>query len=157
MIGTFVRAKRIDNHAWAYGSVFLTYYRHTDTYDYWLESRSGIITKNNITTLLFRHPISLYSFRDGGAYVDTDICPIIDPETICPYIGIKDKNNIKIFKDDIVRTKHGRLCRVVWFTSPNYNGWDLAPIEMEHPAPDKYDLWQPENLEVIGNIFDNSE
>lgn len=157
MISTYVRAKRFDDNIWDYGSIFLAYYAQTNAYDYFYDSRSGVYRGKNIVTLLSRDPISLYNFRDDDTYIDTNINPIVDPETICSYIGIEDKNGIKIFKNDIVKTKHGRLCKVIYFTSPNYIGWDLAPLEIEHPDPDKFDLWLPENLEVIGNVYDNPE
>lgn len=71
------------------------------------------------------------------------------------YIGRKDINKKEIYEGDIVRTNSGRLCRVVWFSSPQYQGWDLEPIETKNPAPKEWNLW--EYLEIIGNIFDNPE
>ena len=49
----------------------------------------------------------------------------VDPNTVGQYTGKEDKNGVKIFKDDIIKTKYGRLCQVVWFYSNAYNGWDL--------------------------------
>lgn len=77
----------------------------------------------------------------------------IIPETTSCYTGITDRNNVKIFENDIVKTKYGRLCKVIWFSSPSYQGWDLLPIESEHEKPSERDLWN--NLEVVGNVFDN--
>lgn len=77
------------------------------------------------------------------------------PETVGQFIGRYDKNDKKIFENDIVKTKYGRKCVVVWFSSDKYNAWDLKPVEnYERKAPDKYDLWNPENLEVVGNVFE---
>ena len=83
----------------------------------------------------------------------------VDPNTVGQYTGKEDKNGVKIFKDDIIKTKYGRLCQVVWFYSNAYNGWDLRPIgDVIHTrCPDEYDLWVSENLEVVGNIYDNPE
>ena len=69
------------------------------------------------------------------------------------YIGVKDKNGKEIYEDDIVRTKKGRLCKVVWFCSPQYQGWDLIAIETNNPYPEKWRLW--EGLEVVGNVYEN--
>lgn len=76
-------------------------------------------------------------------------------ETIGRYIGITDKNKRKIFDGDIVKTKYGRTCKIVWLSTQNCQCWDLIPLESKHPAPDEYDLWDSKNLEVIGNIYDS--
>ena len=79
------------------------------------------------------------------------------PETVGQYTGLTDKNSTKIFEGDIVETKYGRWCQVIWFSSPRGQRWNLIPLEDKHKCPDDYDLWTPKNLEVIGNIHDNSE
>lgn len=77
------------------------------------------------------------------------------PDTVGQFIGVLDKNKRQIFDGDIVRTKYGRICKVVWF-SPQLC-WDLYPLECKSKTPDTYDLFKSENLEVIGNIYDNPE
>lgn len=79
----------------------------------------------------------------------------VDPETVGQYTGVFDKNKRKIFDGDILKTKYGRICKVVWF-APQLC-WDLYPLECKSKAPDAYDLFKSENLEVIGNIYDNPE
>lgn len=87
---------------------------------------------------------------------------LVDTETVGQYAGLIDKNGKKIFEGDIVKTKYGRLCIVVWFTSPQHNGWDLTPVDTienirRTKCPDAYDIYKKDNLEVIGNIHDNPE
>ena len=77
------------------------------------------------------------------------------PETVCQYVGITDKNSKKIFENDVVKTKYGRLCQVVWVSSPYYQCWDMTGLESKHQAPDWRDIWYKNNLEVVGNIYDN--
>lgn len=80
----------------------------------------------------------------------------VDPKTMGRFIGRKDKNNKNIFEGDIVKTKYGRLCAVRILNSPSFIGVDLVGLEQFHNVPDKFDLFKSENLEVVGNIYDNT-
>lgn len=82
----------------------------------------------------------------------------IDPETLCQYTGLKDKNGNRIWENDIVGAwsegKHtiGRVKRRVdglYIIYPSYQKqefWGLCPDENGKTT-----------VEVIGNIFDNTE
>lgn len=63
--------------------------------------------------------------------------------------GIRDKNNVIIYEGDTVETKYGRFCKVVWKSTPCFVGFDLEPLEIENHAPDAFDLWGQENLEIV--------
>lgn len=87
---------------------------------------------------------------------------VIYPGTLGRFTGMHDKNGKKIFEDDVVKTKYGRLCVVVWFSSRAHCGWDLKPVDtvdniVHRKPPTEYDLWEDKNLEVVGNIHDNPE
>ena len=121
------RAKRKDNKEWIEG-----YYAET------IAEMKGFWTAKMVMQFIIT--------KDAESF-------LIDRETVSRYTGITDRNNVKIFENDIVKTKYGRLCKVIWFSSPSYQGWDLLPIESEHEKPSERDLWN--NLEVVGNVFDN--
>lgn len=89
------------------------------------------------------------------------MCWEVNPDTVGQFTGMYDKNGRKIFEGDIVRTKFGRLCIVRWFSSPMYSCWDLKAIEttsnLAFPRPVYTDLYKKDNLEIVGNIYDNPE
>lgn len=80
----------------------------------------------------------------------------IDPETICQYTGITDKNGKRIWENDILVEKHrGRIhyiFKVVW--DAEEGSWMC-----ESKFDSKYGIGiiNSSKFEKIGNIFDNPE
>lgn len=81
------------------------------------------------------------------------------PETLCQYTGLTDKNGKKIWENDIVLKSdvnplgwnRTRNCKVL-FTNSGY--WSLLT---EYGDGYWVGEFEREQLEVIGNIFDNPE
>lgn len=63
--------------------------------------------------------------------------------------NVRDKNYVLIYEGDTVRTKYGRLAKIVWKSTPCFLGFDMEPLDCDNPAPDAFDLWNSENLEVV--------
>lgn len=72
-------------------------------------------------------------------------------------VGV-DKNYNYLYEGDYVKTKYGRICEIIWLNTNAFKGYDLKPVlELDKPAPDKEDMWNPHNLEKTkieaSNIF----
>ena len=121
--------------------------------DEWVYGYYAVIGKRSV--IIKSNSESYYSVdenlqkRSGNEIVD------VKADTVGRYIGIYDKNGKGIYEDDIVRTNGGRICKVVRFSSPQFQGWDLDPIEAKNPPPKERELW--EGLEVIGNVYENAD
>jgi uncharacterized phage protein (TIGR01671 family) len=129
------KAKRLSDGEWVEG------------FPYWGEYSGAFILQNKA----YRRR----NARTGEISMGDNVVQFeVDPSTVCQYTGLTDKNGKKIFEGDIVKTKYGRLCVICFKNLPGFSGLDLEPIECVQKAPDGYDLWERENLEVIGNIHD---
>lgn len=128
------KGKRIDNREWVEGF----YVCISGEYHY-------ILTGN---TIISPREVTIEYYK-------------VIPGTVVRFTKLRDKNDVHIFEGDIVRTKYGRLCIIIWFSNNSFTGWDLKPIltqeNLDNDPPDEYDLFLPENLEVIGNVHSNPE
>ena len=132
----YCRGESTDNHEWVFGWIIPLF----------TDSEEIFIITNTIGKNLF--------FNKGNVIPQNHIRSVVQ-NTVCRYIGKKDCYGRMIFEDDIVRTNRGRLCRVKWFSSPSFIGWDLDPVETKNPQPREERLWK--DMIVIGNIHDNPE
>ena len=91
-----------------------------------------------------------------GAEIDSgnSLCEAyeINPETTCQYTGMVDKNGNRIWENDILNC--GMNLRVSWHTQKaswilSKKGWMYNHFFGESV--------EPEDVEVIGNFFDNPE
>ena len=86
---------------------------------------------------------------------DISFC-LVDPETICQYTGLTDKNGKKIWENDILSgyldddfPEAETRVLVLW----QENGWCAKQLECN--GYEKLDVWYSEYFEVIGNVVDN--
>lgn len=136
------KAKRIDNGEWVQG--------------------------RNILTLIPNQSeeLEVYIAQSGAGYsVDIDEAGNlllikgelykVDPETVCQYTGLTDKNGTQIFEGDIVKDKY-IFGKVVYNTNQeDFDGAASFMIDDVDDGLQSYRFWNI--IEVIGNIFDNTE
>lgn len=129
------RAKQIDDGEWVEG-----YYA--------MMGKGNLIrhyiVQNCALTGLFEDP------EDNMYFNDVEI----DPETLCQYTGLTDKNGNRIWENDIVRLGEDEYLLIKW--SERYAGWCLQQNKwmFEHFFGEAVDEG---TCEVVGNIFDNPE
>ena len=140
------KAKRVDNGEWVDGYLF------DNGFD-------GEEKKYFIGGLI----IEKYN---GTACDEWDITGIdfyeIDPETICQFTGLCDKNGKKIWENDILKTWPDEYAQVKFglystgFASDDYNqGFYMDFMDNEYYRHE-LGYWAGKSV-VIGNIFDNKE
>lgn len=133
------KAKRIDNSEWVYG--------------YYL--CDGITGK-------------VYIHDSGNSVNESDkvgydgylqfVAYEIDPETICQYTGLIDKNGEKIWENDILKAHLDKnYPQDITYTKIIWNECRFCTNENHSIDIETLDKWDAEHYEVCGNVFDNPD
>ena len=110
----------------------------------------------------FGQSIDSFIIQDYGLVAGCFEMFKVIPETVSQFTGLCDKNGVRIFENDIVRYTDlafnpniGRFENMIFTSAVTYNldNGCFSPFE-----PDTFESYiRAENVEVIGNRFDNPE
>ena len=78
----------------------------------------------------------------------------IDPETLCQYTGLHDKNGNRIWENDIIKHEISDTIGTVKWYQEDYVGWRVDDTIIDEQQFTDV-MWN--ECEVIGNIFDTPE
>lgn len=106
--------------------------------------------------------------RSGGKYyihpiankvkIDGELGKIIvmhevEPNTICQFTGLTDKNGKKIWENDIVRNEKGDIGVVQWFEEhAAFMIWNKTKHYVCYLAENDFS-----KIEIAGNVFNNAD
>lgn len=119
------KAKRVDNGKWIEGSVIN------------LDPDSGYC---------YIVPMCEGASTLSAKVLITSEMALVDPETLCQFTGMTDKNGNKVWENDISRYEWGGETRI-----------DIIKYEPPIFTYSNSMRWNLNQDEVLGNIFDNPE
>jgi len=129
------RAKNIATDDWVYG-----YYIKHET------RQRCVIGNDNLADNEIIHLIARDGFADWNMPKQLEIVKI-KVDTLGQFIGLTDENRQRIFEGDIVSLRGGEYYLGFW----EYND----TITVKDIAQNLYEISHYEQIEVIGNIYDN--
>lgn len=131
------KAKRLDNGEWVEGYLF-----EFQPCQYMICDKKEYERSSTLPVLCF--------FRCCGYE--------IDPDTLCEYTGLTDKNGKKIWENDILKAHLDESYpEDITYTKILWNECRFCTNENYSMDIETLGKWDAEHFQVCGNIFDNPE
>lgn len=94
-----------------------------------------------------------FSYGDNGNRIRIGCFVEVDPNTVGQYTGLKDKNGVKIYENDIISFNFDEINRI------GIIKYSLGTFNVSFPKKFSYGSSSVNNYdgEIIGNIHDNPE
>jgi uncharacterized phage protein (TIGR01671 family) len=146
------RGKRCDNGEWVEGLPIKTY----DTEI----GKNSVDYANPVPVVLMASGrIVLECGYDEVPFFNIDEYPIVNPETISQFTGLKDSNGNKIFEGDIIQSiESGETGEIQYFPElATFLIFVRCSIRCSNSYLDYLGEIKPSIIKVIGNIHDNPE
>jgi len=124
----------------------------------WMEGYYAIIGKRNV--IIKNEQENFYSVDENLKKSQGNEIVKVNPETVCQYTGLTDKNGNKIWEGDIVKEVFGLYKAVIRFGEFENQILKNIGFNLDWSSRVGYrqDLpYWTDKVEVIGNIFDNPE
>lgn len=139
---TMAKAKAVETGEWVEGYYVKASYMKDGEWKYSHRIYTGHIETSCFSAVTFSSPVDNYE---------------IDPETLCLSTGIKDKNDIMIWENDICNYFNPEDKDGIAVIEPNYARWVGGTISTTEMVTHLLYLQCSSEWEVVGNIFDNPE
>lgn len=120
----------------------------------WVE---GMYYKSKMSGCYILAPKLKIRKRDGLAIGDDFILFEIDPDTLCQYTGLKDKNSNKIWENDICILHTNSIDEEDGYFKIEYYEESAQYILDSDSITLDFDNVRASDCEVVGNVFDTPE
>lgn len=128
------RAKRIDNGEWVEGRLLIDYVSG----QYFIHSYGNSVNESD-------------KVNEEGCL--KFFANEVDAETVCRYIGVKDKNGKEIYEGDIILSDDGKIGQVQWFEEHlAFMIWCVIDNKVYFAYDNDFS-----KIEVIGSVYENAD
>ena len=91
---------------------------------------------------------------EGALFGERKVFVVIDPETLCQFTGLVDKNGKRIWENDIIIHEISDAIGTVKWWEEDYVGWCVDDVMIDEQRFTG-EMWS--ECKVVGNFFDDKD